>query len=60
MARLRPEIKSRFVSGYAGKTIRGPKVVDLETNFLQEPYTLQQFSSRVRTALNSGGATPKS
>jgi len=48
---LRPEAKWLFVSGYAGKTVLDHKVFDLETNFLQKPYSLKQFSSKVRVAL---------
>lgn len=58
LSRLRPEVKFLFVSGYAGKTILDHKVVDLETNFLQKPYTLKQLSAKIRAALNSGDATP--
>jgi DNA-binding NtrC family response regulator len=53
IARLRPETKFLFVSGYAGKTILDHKVVDLETNFLQKPYTLKQLSAKIRGALKS-------
>ena len=53
LARLRPDTKFLFVSGYAGKTILDHKVVDLETNFLQKPYTLRQLSAKIRGALNS-------
>jgi len=49
---LRPEIRLVFVSGYAGKTVLDHKVVDLETNFLQKPYTLNQLSAKVRAALD--------
>jgi hypothetical protein len=28
------------------------KVFDLETNFLQKPYTLKQLSGKIRAALN--------
>ncbi|MGC2474889.1 MAG: response regulator [Candidatus Sulfotelmatobacter sp.] len=48
---LRPNTKFLFVSGYAGQTILDHKVVDLETNFLQKPYTLRQLSSKIRGAL---------
>jgi hypothetical protein len=37
LARLRPEKKLLFVSGYAGKTGLDHKVGDLETKFLQKP-----------------------
>ena len=56
--RLRPEVKFLFVSGYAGKTILDHKVVDLDTNFLQKPYTLKQLSAKIRGALNSTDALP--
>jgi two-component system, cell cycle sensor histidine kinase and response regulator CckA len=52
LATMRPETKLLFVSGYAGKTVLDHKVVDLETNFLQKPYTLKQLSSKIRGALN--------
>jgi two-component system cell cycle sensor histidine kinase/response regulator CckA len=48
---VRPEMKFLFVSGYAGKTVLDHKVVDLETNFLQKPYTLKQLSHKIRAAL---------
>lgn len=51
---MRPNTKFLFVSGYAGQTILDHKVVDLETNFLQKPYTLRQLSSKIRGALNHG------
>ena len=57
---LRPGTKFLFVSGYPGKTILDHKVVDLETNFLQKPYTLKQLSQKVRAALgHSPGATAR-
>jgi len=50
-AQRRPGTKFLFVSGYPGKTILDHKVVDLETNFLQKPYTLKQLSLKIRAAL---------
>jgi two-component system cell cycle sensor histidine kinase/response regulator CckA len=52
-SKLRPDAKLLFVSGYAGKTVVDHKVVDLETNFLQKPYTLKQLALKIRAALNS-------
>jgi PAS domain S-box-containing protein len=52
LAPSRPEMKVLFVSGYAGKTVLNHKV-DLDTNFLQKPYTLKQLSSKIRTALEA-------
>jgi len=51
LAHVRPETRLLFVSGYAGKTVLDHNVFDLETNFLQKPYTLKQLSSKVRQAL---------
>jgi CheY-like chemotaxis protein len=47
----RPEAKVLFVSGYAGKIVMEHKAVNLETNFLQKPFTLKQLSSKIRKAL---------
>jgi two-component system, cell cycle sensor histidine kinase and response regulator CckA len=52
LERFCPETKVLFVSGYAGKTVVDHKVVDLETNFLQKPFTLRQLSAKIREALN--------
>jgi two-component system, cell cycle sensor histidine kinase and response regulator CckA len=52
LGQVRPDTKLLFVSGYAGKTVVDHKVVDLETNFLQKPYTLKQFSLKIRAALS--------
>ena len=54
LGRLRPDTKFLFVSGYAGKMVLDHKVVDLEANFLQKPYTLKQLSLKIRGALNQG------
>ncbi|HTT21067.1 MAG TPA: ATP-binding protein [Candidatus Sulfotelmatobacter sp.] len=60
VARVRPKTQFLFVSGYAGKTILDHKVLDLETNFLQKPYTLKQLSSKIRAALNCAQASRQS
>ncbi|HZQ96448.1 MAG TPA: PAS domain S-box protein [Candidatus Sulfotelmatobacter sp.] len=48
---LLPKIKFLFVSGYAGKTVLDHNVFDLETNFLQKPYSLKQLAGKIRGAL---------
>ena len=50
--KLRPDTKLLFVSGYAGKTVLDHNVFDLETNFLQKPFTLKQLSGKIRAALD--------
>jgi two-component system cell cycle sensor histidine kinase/response regulator CckA len=52
LSTLRPETILLFVSGYAGKTVLDHNVIDLETNFLQKPYTLKQLAGKVRAALD--------
>ncbi|HEY1676807.1 MAG TPA: ATP-binding protein [Candidatus Sulfotelmatobacter sp.] len=59
LAQIRPETKFLFVSGYAGRTVLDHKVVDLETNFLQKPYTLKQLSQRARAALAPASTPPQ-
>jgi PAS domain S-box-containing protein len=48
---LRPETRVLFVSGYAGQTVINHKV-DVENNFLQKPFTLNQLARKVRTLLD--------
>ena len=50
----RPETRILFVSGYAGQTVLDHKVVDVENNFLQKPFTLTQLAKKVRTVLDHG------
>lgn len=49
---LRPETRVLFISGYAGQTILDHKVVDVENNFLQKPFTLRQLANKVRAVLD--------
>ena len=61
LAPLRQEMGVLFVSGYAGKTVLNHNVVDLDTNFLEKPYTLKQLSSKIRAALkHSADQSPAS
>ena len=52
LEKLRPQTRVLFVSGYAGQTVLDHKVVDVENNFLQKPFTLKQLASKVRTVLD--------
>jgi two-component system cell cycle sensor histidine kinase/response regulator CckA len=49
---VRPETRVLFVSGYAGQTVVDHKVVDVENNFLQKPFTLRQLAGKIRTVLD--------
>jgi len=52
LEKLRPQTRVLFVSGYAGQTVLDHKVIDVENNFLQKPFTLKQLASKVRTVLD--------
>jgi two-component system, cell cycle sensor histidine kinase and response regulator CckA len=52
LATVRPETGILFVSGYAGQTVLDHKVVDVESNFLQKPFTLKQLAGKVRSVLD--------
>jgi YesN/AraC family two-component response regulator len=56
LEQLRPDSALLFVSGYPGKTVLDHQVFDLETNFLQKPYTLKQLSNKVRACLDKKAA----
>jgi two-component system, cell cycle sensor histidine kinase and response regulator CckA len=55
---LRPQTRVLFVSGYAGQTVLDHKVIDVENNFLQKPFTLKQLASKVRTVLDYSNTVP--
>jgi CheY-like chemotaxis protein len=52
---LRPETRVLFVSGYAGQTVVDHKVVDVENDFLQKPFTLKQLGNTIRKILDRSG-----
>jgi two-component system, cell cycle sensor histidine kinase and response regulator CckA len=52
LAAVRPETGVLFVSGYAGQTVLDHKVVSVENNFLQKPFTLNQLAGKVRSVLD--------
>jgi CheY-like chemotaxis protein len=56
LGRVAPKIKILFVSGYAGKTVLDHHVMDLETNFLQKPYSLKQLAAKIRATLEHKAA----
>ncbi len=57
---LRPGTKLLFVSGYPGRTVLDHKVVDIDTNFLQKPYTLKQLAAKIREVLHRAAAPSSS
>jgi PAS domain S-box-containing protein len=53
LKQVAPAIKFLFVSGYAGKTVLDHNVLDLQTNFLQKPYSLKELAGKIRAALDN-------
>ncbi|MGB8914451.1 MAG: PAS domain S-box protein [Candidatus Sulfotelmatobacter sp.] len=58
LAQVRPETRVLFVSGYTAQTVIDHKVIDVESNFLQKPFTLKQLEGKVRAVLDRGNALP--
>lgn len=56
LARMRPDVRLLFVSGYAGATVLDHRAFDLEANFLEKPYTLKQLSTKIRQVLQQSAA----
>ncbi len=52
LAKVRPETRVLFMSGYTGQTVVDHKVIDVESNFLQKPFTLKQLAGKVRAVLD--------
>jgi two-component system, cell cycle sensor histidine kinase and response regulator CckA len=51
-----PDMKVLFVSGYAERVVLKHKIVDVHTNFLQKPFTLQCLAMKIRETLARGAA----
>jgi len=49
---LLPRSRALFVSGYPGKTVEEHRVVQLDSNFLQKPFSLKQLGHKVREVLD--------
>jgi CheY-like chemotaxis protein len=49
---LRPETKIIFMSGYTENSMLQHELIDPETNFLQKPFTPEEFAQRVRHVLD--------
>lgn len=59
LEKLRPETKLLFVSGYPGQTVVDHKVVGVDRNFLQKPFTLKQLAQKVRMVLDREAHPPQ-
>jgi two-component system, cell cycle sensor histidine kinase and response regulator CckA len=54
LATLRPETKVLYISGYTGGTIGRPEISNVETAFLQKPFTPETLTRQVREMLDAG------
>jgi signal transduction histidine kinase/5S rRNA maturation endonuclease (ribonuclease M5) len=53
ISEARPEIKSIFISGYTSNVIAHNGKLDEGINFIQKPFSISDFSRKVRDVLNS-------
>jgi two-component system cell cycle sensor histidine kinase/response regulator CckA len=51
----RPDMKVLFVSGYAEKTVLQHGVIDLQSGFLQKPFSLKTLARSMREVLDASG-----
>jgi CheY-like chemotaxis protein len=52
LAKLRPEIKALYMSGYTDRAIVHQQVLDEKTPFIQKPFAPQAFAKKVREVLD--------
>jgi two-component system, cell cycle sensor histidine kinase and response regulator CckA len=48
-----PDLKVLFMSGYSEKVVVRHKISDLQTNFLQKPFTLKALAAKIRKILGN-------
>jgi two-component system cell cycle sensor histidine kinase/response regulator CckA len=53
LAKLRPQMKILYMSGYTGDAIVGPGVLGLGLALLQKPFEPEALARKVREVLNS-------
>jgi FixJ family two-component response regulator len=49
----RPDMKVLFVSGYAENTVLQHGMIDVNTRFLQKPFSLKSLARKVREVLET-------
>lgn len=57
LARLRPEMKAVFMSGYTEDVIAHRGVLEEGVNFIQKPFSMKQLSHKLGSALAQGHET---
>ena len=53
LAEVAPELRVLFLSGYTSAAIVEQGILDVDTNFLQKPFTPVAFAGKVRSLLDS-------
>lgn len=51
LAEKYPEMKVLFVSGYSQNVVLGHNILNVQTNFLQKPFTLKSLAAKIREVL---------
>ena len=51
LAEKYPKMKVLFISGYSEKVVLRHNILDVQTNFLQKPFTLKSLGGKVREVL---------
>ncbi len=54
IAKIRPEMKVIFMSGYTDRIMSPDGVLDSSVNYLQKPFSSDQLNAKVREALSPG------
>lgn len=54
VARVRPDLKTLFMSGYAAKIVDLDRGLESGRSFIKKPFSLQSLSSKVREILDTG------
>jgi len=50
--KIRPDMKSLFMSGYTADIIAPHGIMDKELNFIQKPFTAESLARKVREVLD--------
>ena len=53
LRRVCPEVKALFISGYTGTTLEHRRMFEQDIDFMQKPFTSQEFSAKIREILGS-------
>ena len=51
LAEKYPKMKVLFISGYSEKVVLRHNILDVQTNFLQKPFTLKSLAAKIREVL---------